>query len=148
MMPQDGLEISQGHSLSPQHGISNIFSFICLSCGTTAMTHKFQKWAKPYKKKSTLTHFNFKFKYSIRSPWAAFQLPHDSSKTKHMHNPHNLRSSLHVTQLHPEIKRVVKNTITAVAISHPDMREITTDLHEMLIYPFCECLLLYFVTLI
>lgn len=59
-----------------------------------------------------------------------------------------LSSSLHVTQLHAEIKHVVKDTITDVTISHPHMTEITTDLHEMLIYPFCECLLLYFVTLI
>ena len=58
-----------------------------------------------------------------------------------MHKSHYLRSSLlYAAQLHPEIKHVV--------ISHLDITETSTDLHEMLIYPFCEGLLLYFVPLI
>lgn len=46
---------------------------------------------------------------------AAFQLPHDSSRIKYMHKSHNLKYSLlYVMQLHPEIKHLVKDTITAV----------------------------------
>lgn len=66
-----------------------------------------------------------------------------------MHKSQNLRSSLlYVTHMHPEIKQLVKDTITATVISHPDIMETSTDLHEMLIYPFCEGFLLYFVPLI